>query len=81
MLSSLPCLYAFADVLSLHLVTFFNVLIFVVIRNVSFISNEKYGRIHSAIIALYYANHVTFTDCKVHGNEVLLLVHTRALSM
>ena len=40
----------------------------IIIRNVSFLSNEKYGKMHSAIIALYYANHVTFTDCKFHGN-------------
>ena len=39
-----------------------------IIRNVSFLSNKKYGKMHSAIIALYYANHVTFTDCKFHGN-------------
>ena len=41
----------------------------IVIRNVSFLSNEKYGKMHSAIIVLYYANNVTFTDCKFHGNR------------
>ena len=41
----------------------------IIIRNVSFISNEKYGKMHSAIIVLCYANHVTFTDCKFHGNR------------
>ena len=42
----------------------------IIIRNVSFLSNEKYtGKMHSAIIALYYTNNVTFTDCKFHGNR------------
>ena len=41
----------------------------ITIRNVSFLSNEKYGKMHSAIITLYYANNVTFTDCKFHGNR------------
>ena len=40
----------------------------IIIRNVSFLSNEKYGITHSSTIALYYVNHVTFTDCKFHGN-------------
>ena len=41
----------------------------IIITNVSFLSNEKYGIMRSAIIALYYANHVTFTDCKFYGNR------------
>ena len=41
----------------------------IVIRNVSFLSNKKYGKMHSAIIALYYANQVTFPDCTFHGNR------------
>ena len=41
----------------------------IIITNVSFLSNEKYGILRSAIIALDYANHVTFTDCKFHGNR------------
>ena len=30
---------------------------------------NRYGGIHSAIIVLYCANNVTFTDCKFHGNR------------
>jgi len=41
----------------------------ITLRNVSFLNNERYGGIHSAIIVLYYANNVTFTDCKFHGNR------------
>ena len=41
----------------------------IIIRNVSFLSNEKYGITHSSTIALYYVNYVTFTDCKFHGNR------------
>ena len=40
----------------------------IIIRNVSFLHNEKYGVTHSSIIAIYFASHVTFTDCKFHGN-------------
>ena len=41
----------------------------IIITNVSFLHNEKFGVMHSAIIALYCENHVTFTDCRFHGNR------------
>ena len=41
----------------------------ITLRNVSFLNNERYGGIHSAIIVLYYANNVTFTDCKFNVNR------------
>ena len=41
----------------------------IIMRNVSFLGNKKYGKEHSATMALYYTKNVTFTDCEFHGNR------------
>ena len=41
----------------------------IILRNVSFLHNEKFGGMHSATVALCCANNVTFTDCIFHGNR------------
>ena len=41
----------------------------IILRNVSFLHNEKFGGMYSAIVALRCTNDVTFTDCKFYGNR------------